>query len=130
MANPFDDDTPKHGGIRSTNPFADDNDNSPSTSIGGGYNIAPNKQQTQQSSSSSSYATSSASAMNQGSMSRSSFNLTDPSNSANNDIDETESSWQDLGMLIFCVHIMCVVCTLFCSLIISITNTHILHYII
>ena len=103
MANPFDDDTPKHGGIRSTNPFADDNDNIPSTSIGGGYNIAPNKQQGS-SSSSSSYAPSSASAMNQGSMSRSSFNLTDPSNSANNDIDETESSWQDLGMLIFCTY--------------------------
>lgn len=94
MANPFDDDTPKHfsGNIRSTNPFADvnDDDNIPSTSTDGGYNITPNKQQTQQQSS---YAPSSA--MNQGSMSRSSF-----VNSANNntDIDETESSWQDLGM--------------------------------
>ena len=89
MANPFDDDTPKHVGIRSTNPFADDNnddDNIPSTSTDGGYK----KQQTQQKIS---YAPSSA--MNQGSMSRSSF-----VNSANNntDIDETESSWQDLGM--------------------------------
>ena len=99
MANPFDDDTPKHVGIRSTNPFADDNDDDNIPSIGGGYkNTTPNKQQTQQNSS---YAPSSA--MNQGSMSRSSFINSADNN--NNDIDETESSWQDLGMFdIFCVH--------------------------
>ena len=106
MANPFDDDTPKHVSIRSTNPFADDidDDNIPSASIGGGgyKNTTPNKQQTQQKIS---YASS---AMNQGSMSRSSFiNSADNNNGVAS--DETESSWQDLGMFdIFCVH--CHVC--------------------
>ena len=92
MANPFDDDTPKHGGIRSTNPFSDDDD-IPSTSIGGGYKDTPNKQQTQQKIS---YAPSSA--MNQGSMSRSSFINSADNNNNDLAVDETESSWQDLGM--------------------------------
>jgi len=104
MANPFDDDTPKHVGIRSTNPFADDNDddNIPSTSSGG-YKNTPNKQQ--------SYAPSSA--MNQGSMSRSSF-INSADNNNNNDIDETKSSWQDLGMCALS-YVLCYP-TLFCRL--------------
>ena len=101
MANPFDDDTPKHigGNTRSTNPFADDNDDDkiPSTSTGGGYKNTPNKQQTQQQSSYTS------SAMNQGSMSRSSF-VNSADNNSGVALDETESSWQDLGMFDILLH--------------------------